>query len=273
MASSLARSESSPAVPISSPSPMAKSPEQTRADRPLPRPPGYPMESHPSVPRFEDLSIRSNENNRNEAAQSVRDHKSSFDVEPGTSHTLLSPLSQSPSRQASSPSKDRSGFVPPRRLTGQSSSRGHQTLPDTPAISSHVRHSPERLNTKRDGDGSGTALAPRKINGAILQRPAGPLDLDFLLAHPAIQSSILGAININTFLSLSGSSESVRRQFTGESIGRWVLREWAVLPPEPVGTRWPNLTVWEGFRAYFLTLSFAKSLIISGVIATRPSDL
>jgi hypothetical protein len=72
--------------------------------------------------------------------------------------------------------------------------------------------------------------------------------LDFIIGHAAIQSSLLRQLGINAFLSLSGSSEEVRRQFTGESVGRWVLGEWAVEAPEGGGSRWPNLTVWEGFR-------------------------
>lgn len=88
----------------------------------------------------------------------------------------------------------------------------------------------------------------KAVNGSELRRPRGKLSIDYLLSHPAIQSSLLSSISINAFLSLTGSFESTRRQFTGESVGRWVLREWGVQTPLHIGTRWPNLTVWEGFR-------------------------
>lgn len=98
------------------------------------------------------------------------------------------------------------------------------------------------------------ALAPsssdatKAVNGAELRRPRGRVPIHYLLSHPAIQSSLLSSIGINAFLSLTGSSETIRHQFTGESVGRWVLREWGVQIPPNLGVRWPNLTVWEGFR-------------------------
>lgn len=88
----------------------------------------------------------------------------------------------------------------------------------------------------------------KAVNGSELRRPRSRAPIHYLLSHPAIQSSLLSAIGINAFLSLTGSSENIRQQFTGESVGRWVLREWGVQIPPQLGVRWPNLTVWEGFR-------------------------
>lgn len=59
--------------------------------------------------------------------------------------------------------------------------------------------------------------------------PRGPrpkATITFILAYPSIQAVLLPYLSINSFLSLTGSSEQVRRRFTGEMVGRWVMREW-----------------------------------------------
>lgn len=104
---------------------------------------------------------------------------------------------------------------------------------------SHVTTSPS-LATQR--------ARQRGVNGMELRRPRGRLSLQHLLGHATIQAALLSAISINAFLSLTGSTELLRHQFTGESVGRWVLKEWGVQIPAHFGARWPNLTVWEGFR-------------------------
>lgn len=85
--------------------------------------------------------------------------------------------------------------------------------------------------------------------------PRGPrpkATITFILAYPSIQAALLPYLPINSFLSLTGSSEQVRRRFTGEMVGRWVMREWGMAVAKEKGGEggkggWPNLTVWEGF--------------------------
>lgn len=119
-----------------------------------------------------------------------------------------------------------------------------ETRPNEP---NGVLQTPPRSNTARPPAPS-VSDGAKAVNGAEIRLPRGKVPLHHLLSHPAIQSSLLSAIGINTFLSLTGSSEDIRHQFTGESVGRWVLREWRVETPQHLGIRWPNLTVWEGFR-------------------------
>lgn len=94
--------------------------------------------------------------------------------------------------------------------------------------------------------------APRDRQGAHqnprLDRKSNPLA--YLLSYPAIQAVLLSHLNINTFLALTGSSELLRKQFTGEAIGKWVLSEWSMRLDKERGRSWPNLTVWEGFRTH-----------------------
>ena len=72
--------------------------------------------------------------------------------------------------------------------------------------------------------------------------------LAYVIAHPDIQSAILPYLTINSFLSLTGCSELIRKQLSGELVGRWILKEWGLQVDREKGRSWPNLTVWEGFR-------------------------
>lgn len=74
------------------------------------------------------------------------------------------------------------------------------------------------------------------------------LTLAYICAQPRIQGRLLPLLPINSFLSLVGASAGVRKAFTGEAVGRWVLREWGIKLDHERGRSWPNLTVWEGFR-------------------------
>jgi hypothetical protein len=46
------------------------------------------------------------------------------------------------------------------------------------------------------------------------------------LSHTSFQAALLPFLSINSFLSLSGASDVIRQLFSGEVVGRWVLREW-----------------------------------------------
>ncbi|WVN89108.1 uncharacterized protein L203_104324 [Cryptococcus depauperatus CBS 7841] len=89
-------------------------------------------------------------------------------------------------------------------------------------------------------------LPPATLRGA---RPRATIT--FILAYPSIQATLLPYMPINSFLSLMGASDAIRKRFSGEIIGRWVLREWGMSVSKyksREGQRsWPNLTVWEGF--------------------------
>jgi len=95
---------------------------------------------------------------------------------------------------------------------------------------------------------SNSEVVPRQNITLSSSADRPPRTLSALLTHPQIQASVLSGLTINSFLSLTGSSESIRRCFTGELVGRWIMREWGVQVDRERGRSWPNLTVWEGFR-------------------------
>jgi hypothetical protein len=238
MASTLTRSESAQNTTV--PSELANSTQEPphRSDRPLPRPPGQPTEIVSAGSRGGDSSYR-----LGDASQ------------PTFTEMAMHPASSLAGKPKSPPVKESANLHPtstPSASNYQSSSsspRRQARRSDTigPVVPSEATPSHAPQSVEGFANGTVTRPAAPRRRPTVMQRPSGRLQLDFLLAHSAIQSSLLGAIGINTFLSLSGSSENVRRQFTGESVGRWVLGEWAVLSPDQGGNRWPNLTVWEGF--------------------------
>lgn len=93
---------------------------------------------------------------------------------------------------------------------------------------------------------------PRKL--AMMQKRPRPARLTFayIVSIGRIQRNLLPYLGINSFLALLGTSDRVRKAFTGEMVGKWVLREWGIKLEGSKGKSWPNLTVWEGFRAYLL---------------------
>ena len=245
MTSTLTRSESAQTT-TTSPKPSYKlETPQSKPDRPLPRPPGQIVDTTPAIRRAPSSSVQPKAGSHlTPSEMDVRTAQSPPTI--SSSPTKTSSRSHPPVTQ--SPSKDQTTSLAPRRQATRSDSTGPVAPPNAPSPQSQA---PQHPHDQRNGTLSPPTASRRRAT--VLQRPSGRLQLDFLLAHPAIQSSLLGAIGINTFLSLSGSSENVRRQFTGESVGRWVLGEWTVVPPDQAGNRWPNLTVWEGFRTFTVT--------------------
>ncbi|WWC92409.1 uncharacterized protein L201_007366 [Kwoniella dendrophila CBS 6074] len=71
--------------------------------------------------------------------------------------------------------------------------------------------------------------------------------ITFLMVHARIQAALLNQLSINSFLSLIGASNVIRKRFTGETVGRWVMKEWSIQVDRDQKRAWPNLTVWEGF--------------------------
>lgn len=212
------------------------------AGRPLPRPPGQSDYITRSVPRAAEPKFQPATRSQltpTEMAVPTPPTASSRSAKSSPSKTTPKPQSYA----VQSPSGDQKNIRAPLPQVRRSDTAG----PAQPAGASSSRVQGTNQSDNQSDDPM-LRLAAQQRYPSVLQRPTGRLQLDFLLAHPAIQSSLLGAIGINTFLSLSGSSENVRRQFTGESVGRWVLGEWTVNAPNQEGNRWPNLTVWEGFR-------------------------
>jgi hypothetical protein len=260
MTSTLTRSESAQTTTTSPKSSYKLEIPQSRPDRPLPRPPGQPVDTAPPFFRAPSSDLQSKAGSHLAPIEpAVRMAQSSTETTINSSPTKIPSRSHPPVHQ--SPSKNQSNFLIPRQQTKRSNSKGHVAPSDAPS-SSQSQASPHP-QSQRNGTLSPPTASRRRAS--VLQRPSGRLQLDFLLAHPAIQSSLLGAIGINTFLSLSGSSENVRRQFTGESVGRWVLGEWTVVAPEQAGNRWPNLTVWEGFCKSTLVQVMLPWLMSSGI--------
>jgi hypothetical protein len=259
MTSTLTRSESAQTTTTSPKSSYTLEIPQSRPDRPLPRPPGQPVDTAPPFRRAPSSDVQSKADAHLAPIEpAVRMAQSSSETTINSSPTKMPSRSHPPVRQ--SPSKDRSDSLAPRQQTTRSNSKGPVGPSDAPSTQSQASPQPQ---SQRNGTLSPPTASRRRAS--VLQRPSGRLQLDFLLAHPAIQSSLLGAIGINTFLSLSGSSENVRRQFTGESVGRWVLGEWTVVAPEQAGNRWPNLTVWEGFCTSILVQVMLPWLMSSGI--------
>lgn len=248
MASNLSRSESGPdlgqkSLPFGNPDSS-----RTRGERPLPRPPGdapAPMPRASSDRQVAQALSRTRQPSVERIAVSERakEQQSGAGRRSDVSRELHGQGVGSVDGDILSQSES-----PIRKPTIAPSHVGtitHTTSPSKQRSATGLSHLPIPTSPKAAVSSTQT---PRAVNGTALYRKPGRPSLDFIIGHAAIQSSLLRQLGINAFLSLSGSSEEVRRQFTGESVGRWVLGEWAVEAPEGGGSRWPNLTVWEGFR-------------------------
>lgn len=150
-----------------------------------------------------------------------------------------------------------SGQLPPRR-SSSSAVKGH--TPASPLtspvflVSGQARSGPTAITppqpapllTSRPAQmPDQTATSIDRIPGwRDMDRPSLPL----ALAYPQIQASLLPNLSIDSFLSLTGASDIMRKLFTGELVGRWIMGEWNIQLDREKGRSWPNLTVWEGFR-------------------------
>jgi len=240
MTSTLSRSGSAQETTVPPSAVNTSDTQASKADRPLPRPPSLSVDVTSPVRRPIDLSLDTSVGSQQSTRAGPRPSVSVPDTQTQSSLSRISP--ESSNRATRNELKDQIAWSTPQQQPRRSGSTDLGVLAEGSKAQPHNSKQP----IMQAGGTFNAPIAPH-TRAPILQRPSGRLQLDFLLAHPAIQSSLLGAIGINTFLSLSGSSENVRRQFTGESVGLWVLGEWTVVPPEQTGNRWPNLTVWEGF--------------------------
>ncbi|TYJ52722.1 hypothetical protein B9479_006656 [Cryptococcus floricola] len=158
-------------------------------------------------------------------------------VQPGR-RTVSSPLNGRNSPRITSPLSVSSGQD--RRWPGQAPDvQGTRAVSQPLPQSSSIPTLPPLLSMD--------ALQEVKPRG---ERP--PATLTFILLYTPIQSNLLQYLSINSFLSLTGASEAVNRRFSGEMVGRWIMREWGMSVGKKKGSyagnvAWPNLTVWEGF--------------------------
>ncbi|WVQ77011.1 hypothetical protein IAR50_006690 [Cryptococcus sp. DSM 104548] len=178
---------------------------------------------------------------RGASAQSSQTQLGSFPPPPQTQpgrRTVSSPLNGRNSPRITSPLSTE--FGQDRRWPGQAPDvQGSRAVSQPLPQSSSIPTLPPLLAMD--------ALQDVKPRG---ERP--PATLTFILLYSQIQSNLLQYLNINTFLSLTGASEAVRKRFSGEMVGRWIMREWGMSVGKKKGSEggrvaWPNLTVWEGF--------------------------
>ena len=101
------------------------------------------------------------------------------------------------------------------------------------------------------------AILRRVSRPAMRRAPGQRVSFMFVLQQTSIQAALLPFLPINSFLSLTGSSNRIRKLFTGETVGRWILKAWGFHLDAERGRSWPNLTVWEGFRAFKQTVACA----------------
>ncbi|WWC65281.1 uncharacterized protein I303_107898 [Kwoniella dejecticola CBS 10117] len=138
---------------------------------------------------------------------------------------------------ASSPAPLTSSQLPPRQSSSAVRSHRNVSSPLTSPVMGSVVRSPKQVpnvNGHNPVDKTKFKDRPRAT-------------ITFLLLHNSIQAAFLSQLSINSFLSLTGASDSIRKRFTGEAIGRWVMKEWGIQLDREKGRSWPNLTVWEGF--------------------------
>lgn len=99
---------------------------------------------------------------------------------------------------------------------------------------------------------SPSSYAPKQLrtipsSRQVPRRHPGRASLASALAEPKVAAALLPHLSINSFLALNASSDEVRKDFGGEMVGRWVLKEWGVSIGKERGRSWPGLGVWEGF--------------------------
>ncbi|KAK8850632.1 hypothetical protein IAR55_004551 [Kwoniella newhampshirensis] len=124
-----------------------------------------------------------------------------------------------------------SSQLPPRK----SSVQGRRT------VSSPLASPALKLNGKMSVTMSPTGTAGPFSPSRIRPRAT----LTFVLSHLQVQAALLPHLSINMFLSLTGASDKIRKRFTGEAVGRWIMKEWGMQMDREKGRTWPNLTVWE----------------------------
>ncbi|WWC72674.1 uncharacterized protein I206_106638 [Kwoniella pini CBS 10737] len=166
-------------------------------------------------------------------------------VDPRTSNIVKAdPVTQwaresDPPRSPGSPTPLATSQLPPRQSSASNSRRAVSSPLVSPNIGSDVHMSARPQLMSPDIQASTTSEVKHR------DRPRATIT--FLLLHNRIQAALLSHLSINSFLSLTGASDTIRKRFTGEAIGRWVLKEWGIQVDREKGRSWPNLTVWEGF--------------------------
>ncbi|OCF35860.1 hypothetical protein I316_02353 [Kwoniella heveanensis BCC8398] len=133
-----------------------------------------------------------------------------------------------------------SSQLPPRLSSAQSTRRVVSSPLASPSITSNGWKSPT------PSAGPPQPVMERRHPTRYL-RNRSRASLTYILSYTRIQATLLPYLSINSFLSLTGASDVIRKRFTGETVGRWVMKEWGIQVDREKGRSWPNLTVWEGF--------------------------
>ncbi|WVF67733.1 hypothetical protein IAT40_002492 [Kwoniella sp. CBS 6097] len=258
-------------------------PPQARTARPLPNPPSGPsrsasgaqfvvIASSPKSPSKQDKPPAVNVNGQQspspnktpkahlhidpKASKRVSGQPLNFDfprsptlpplVDPRTAQDNRSdPIAQwsdtgSPSALSPRSSPLASSQLPPRLSSAHSTRRVVSSPLASPSIMSNGWKSPP------PSSGPPQPVMERRHPTRYL-RNRSRASLTYILSYTRIQATLLPYLSINSFLSLTGASDVIRKRFTGETVGRWVLKEWGIQVDREKGRSWPNLTVWEGF--------------------------
>lgn len=123
-----------------------------------------------------------------------------------------------------------------------------------PARKTSILDRPRPRTTSRSSSYRGDPITPTPLETTFpiptaeinpYYRPT--VKLTDIISHQRIQQHLLPHLSIASFLALLGALDKrSRRRISGETVGRWVGREWGLVLGD-VG--WPGLGVWEGFRA------------------------
>jgi hypothetical protein len=244
--------KASPSINIASASPIASL--ERRGSRPLPRPPSQtrapPLSQKRSSASIHVIASNDGTGRRNFSPPRSPRSRPNIVIPPEQPAIAHFDFPRSPTLPALIDPRTASGSAYGKRQSSSQTLAPNQLPSRTSSV--HV------LNAT-----NATALSPSADQRKISNIRSTTLPL--LLSHPNIQGSLLSSLTINSFLSLTGTSESIRRCFTGESVGRWVMREWGIEVDRERGRSWPNLTVWEGFCewAALYQANFASGILVT----------
>lgn len=254
------------------------------SSRPPPKTPPLPRSTSSNVSRFADADVRGLPPGALAPAGLPKTTRPSLVPAEKSTPVRTTSRSANPAEgltEASAYAKAITSSSRPARTAPDSSRRVSRPLPRPPSMTSPIRSTDTSVDGRGEASPKSTGLAsqsqsfavvfpksptlpplvdPRQspadqwgATGASKARPrpsrAKP-SLALILSRPKIQAALLPWLPINSFLSLSGSSTLIRKQLSGELVGRWVMNEWGLSVERERGRSWPNITVWEGFRKF-----------------------
>ncbi|WVQ95317.1 hypothetical protein IAU59_002412 [Kwoniella sp. CBS 9459] len=166
-------------------------------------------------------------------------------VDPRTAKDNRSdPIAQWGNTRSPSPLSPKSPPLPSSQLPLRVSSAQSRRVVSSPLASPSITSNGWKSPTPGSGQPQ-PVMERRHPTGYLKNRSRA--SLTYILSYTRIQATLLPYLSINSFLSLTGASDVIRKRFTGETVGRWVMKEWGIQVDREKGRSWPNLTVWEGF--------------------------